>query len=710
MSATARTPPDAPPPLPRVRSDLRLEPFEGAGASRPGLIITDPVRAAYFKLEWPNSGLLLLWNEAKVADDLIALMRSRYGASVSEDDVARIVRFVLDNQLSVADEKGGWQHYAALRKSGRKSLMSMLIHNYLFFRIPLVRPDAALRRLLPWVGFLFTRPFWLAIAALAALDLYLISRAWNEVVTAAWNSFHLEGLLVYGVAALGMKAVHEVGHGLTTVRYGCRVHSMGIAFILGAPVLYTDTSDSWRLLDDRQRLRIVLAGIAAESIVATFALLAWAFLPDGLLRDVCFGLATVAIVLTLTVNLNPLMRFDGYFALSDYLRVPNLQARGFALGTWRLRDTLFGLGAPPPEVFSPRMTRILLIYAYATWIYRFFLFLGIALLVYVVAGKALGILLAGIELLVFIFLPIYRELRAWWRLRASIMLNRRLALTGLACLLAAVALVGPWITTVESPAVLVAAEEQEIHLPVAAIVTRIAVAEGERVAAGQVLFEARAPDIEHQLRKARLEIRLLEVQRSRLIASEQERSQAAVIESRLRLKREAAQALLRQRGQLTITAPFAGIVVDLDRDLVPGTWAQPQAILGRVKGEAGVAIKALLADTDLARVESGARGVFIADEAVLASRAVALKAIAPASDGRLAEPILADLYGGAVGVVREEGGIRTRHGWFNLTFESEGPLPTRLVRGIVRVDADPVSPLFLLWRQVGRILVREQGF
>ena len=116
-----------------------------------------------------------------------------------------------------------------------------------------------------------------------------------------------------------------------------------------------------------------------------------------------------------------------------------------------------------------------------------------------------------------------------------------------------------------------------------------------------------------------------------------------------------------QRSQLTITAPFAGIVVDLDRDLVPGTWAQPQALLGRVKGD-------------------------------WRSR------------------ILADVHGGAVGVVMEAAGIRTRHGWFNLKFESEGPLPTRLVRGIVGIDADPASPVFLLWRQVGRILVREQGF
>lgn len=710
MSAPARIGPEAPASLPRLRSDLKLELIEGAESTRPVSIVIDPVRNTYFRLAWPHSGMLLLWEEAATADDMVVLMRSRYGAQIAPETVADMVRFAVDNQLTASDGKGGWSGYAAAQRAGHKGLAKTLMHNYLFFRIPLVHPDAALRRMLPWLSFVFGRGFWIAIAALAALDLYLVSRQWDAVAAAAVRSLQVEGLVIYAAAALAMKAIHELGHGLTTARYGCQVSSMGVAFILGAPVLYTDTSDSWRLSDRRQRLAIVLAGVAAEAIVATFALLAWTLLPDGLGRDVCFGLATVAIVLTLTVNLNPLMRFDGYFALSDYLAIPNLQARGFALGAWRLREALFGLGAPPPELLPARTTRILLVYAYATWIYRFFLFLGIALFVYVMAGKALGIVLAAFELIIFIFLPIYRELRTWWGLRREIVPGRRAFASAAGVVAVLAGGLVPWIASVESPAVLVAAEEQEIHLPVAAMITRIAVTDGERVAAGQVLVEARSPEVEHRLEKAKLEIRLLEVQLGRLIASDQERAEAVVLESRLRLKREEAQSLLRQRAQLTVTAPFAGEVTDLDRDLAPGTWVQPQAILARIKGVGAAAIKALLADTDLARVKPGAKGVFVADEAHLAARAVALTAIAPASDGQLTEAVLADTQGGIVAAAMEEGAIRTRHGWFNLSFAADGPVPARVVRGIVRVDAEPVSPLTLLWRQVGRTLVREQGF
>lgn len=119
--------------------------------------------------------------------------------------------------------------------------------------------------------------------------------------------------------------------------------------------------------------------------------------------------------MTLAINLNPFMRFDGYYLLSDWLEVENLQDRAFARGKWWLREKLFGLGDPPPEPFGEPLGKGLLVYAFGTWIYRFFLFLGIAVLVYAYFFKVLGIFLFLVEILWFIGLPIWRELQAWWK-------------------------------------------------------------------------------------------------------------------------------------------------------------------------------------------------------------------------------------------------------------------------------------------------------
>ena len=191
-----------------------------------------------------------------------------------------------------------------------------------------------------------------------------------------------------------MKVIHEMGHALTAKRYGCRVPSMGIALLVLWPVLYTDVTETWKLVSRRQRLAVGLAGVTAELVFAVFATLAWSFLPDGPVRGAAFILATTSWIATLLLNLSPFMRFDGYFVLSDWLEMPNLHARAFAIARWWLRERLFGLGEPPPEELPPGRRRFLIVFSFATWFYRVTVFLGIAVLVYHFAIKALGILWA----------------------------------------------------------------------------------------------------------------------------------------------------------------------------------------------------------------------------------------------------------------------------------------------------------------------------
>ncbi len=195
-----------------------------------------------------------------------------------------------------------------------------------------------------------------------------------------------------------MKAIHELGHALMATRYGVKVPSMGVALMVLAPFLYSDVSDAWRLASRRQRLAIDWAGILAELMLASVALTAWVFLPDGMLKTIAFVTATTSLVMSLVLNLNPFMRFDGYYILADWTGIPNLQTRAIVVGRWLMREVLFGLGAQPPEPFSRRALVILALYAYAIWIYRFFLFLGIALLVYHATFKVLGIILFLIEI------------------------------------------------------------------------------------------------------------------------------------------------------------------------------------------------------------------------------------------------------------------------------------------------------------------------
>ena len=157
---------------------------------------------------------------------------------------------------------------------------------------------------------------------------------------------------------------------------------METAFLVLWPVLYTDTNDAWKLPSVRQRQLINAAGVAAELALACLALLACHLLPEGPLRAAAFLLATTTWIMTLAVNLNPFMRFDGYFLMSDALGIENLHEHAFALGRWRLREWLFDLREAAPEPLVSGQTLALDLVCIWRLLYRLVPFVGIALLVY----------------------------------------------------------------------------------------------------------------------------------------------------------------------------------------------------------------------------------------------------------------------------------------------------------------------------------------
>ena len=169
-------------------------------------------------------------------------------------------------------------------QAGRLGVAQWLLHHYLSFRVPLVRPMAFLNRVSRHVGWAFHPAFWVGVAALAALGLLLALRRWDEFAhgfAAAYGSVgSAGGLIGIALAMSASKVLHELGHALAAHRYGCRVSSMGVAFLVMWPVLYTDTNKASKLASRRQRLVISAAGMASEIALAAVATVLWSLLPD----------------------------------------------------------------------------------------------------------------------------------------------------------------------------------------------------------------------------------------------------------------------------------------------------------------------------------------------------------------------------------------------------------------------------------------------
>ena len=697
--------------LPALRPDLSLLPGSAAEDGAPTWLIHDLSRNRYFRLGLDAFEALGQWQAGMASTELIDKCR-QLGIALDEQDLEGLLQFMLANQLIQVQDRAGLERLLAQHEKSRQHWFKWLLHNYLFVRIPLWRPDAFLQRTWPVARhFLHPGVLW-TVRALGLVGLLLVIQQWEVFVSTFLHFMTWEGLALYGLTLAVVKTAHELGHAYVARRHGCRVGSIGVAFMLLFPVFYTDTTDAWRLRSSRDRLRIVLAGVGTEMHLAMLATFAWSLLPDGPMRSVAFFVATTSWVTSVLVNISPFMRFDGYFAFSDLLRAENLQPRSFALARWHLREMLFGLKEEPPEVLPRARTRFFIVYAYATWLYRLFLFLGIALLVYHFAFKLLGIVLFVIEIAWFVLLPMKNEVAQWWQRRKAMRLNRQTAVSLLALLALLILLVTPWRSTVSVPAVLLAGEFQPLYAPERGRLLELLTAPGDRVQAQQVLVRLEQPELAHAMAQVTRELELVNARIQRQAGSSRD-LQDTLILARQRIELQTRIESLQQRmARLTLRAPMAGRVSQVE-NLQPGRWISEHAPLLSLRSEQGLRIMALIPAQDLHRVREGASARWISDLPGSPVLDLQLNRIDETALGLLKWPELASDYGGPIAVRKDaHQQLRPEGAWYQLELvaDTSAVTPAQQQAGRVLIDGQRQSLLSRYWQFAAGVWIRETGF
>lgn len=602
------------PALPELRQDLALHPGPDALDGTPTWTLHDPANNRFFRLSWPAFELLSRWTLGTV-DAVLAAVNRETTLQLGADDVNGLLRMLAGNHLFVSRSPRDTQLLAAHAKALKLSPAQWLLKNYLFFRMPLLRPMRWLQKASPWVQWAYTPAFWVVVALLSVAGLALASRRWDEFTHTFTSYASIEGLIAIGMALSFAKVLHELGHAFTATRFGCRVPTMGVAFLVMWPVLYTDTNEAWKLHSQRQRLAIGAAGMLSELALAAVALVTWSLLPDtpafGPLRSGAFLLATTTWLLTIAINASPFMRFDGYFLLSDAVNMPNLHERSFALARWWMRERLFAWGEPAPEVFTPVRQRWLIAFAFGTWLYRLVLFFGIALLVYHAFFKALGLVLMAVELGWFIALPVYREMKAWWQRRDGLRWNRASRRTAVGLGIVLLVLLWPWQTAVRAPGVLSAQQAQAMYAPYAAQVTGALPAAGQTVHAGQTLLQLRSPDLSARLAQAQAREQQLQWQLSQQPFDERLMEAGPALRKRWEAAASEVAGLQGEMQRLVFTAPFEGTVVEVSDDARTGTWIPAGERLLQLVGPRGTKVDVYVDEAALADLSPGERAVFV---------------------------------------------------------------------------------------------------
>jgi len=703
---------DAPETLPPLREELRLFPGPREADGTPTWTLYDPVRHAFFRIGLAEFEMLSRW-ESGNPSLLLESIHEQTSLDVDESHLTQLLLFLSANELLQVRGEGGCARLDESARRAKKSPGQWLLHNYLFFRIPIVRPDRFLSATLSYVLVFFRRGCFQLTLAAGLIGLFLAARQWDAFRATFLHFFTLSGLFFYGAALLLAKIAHELGHAYTARRYGVRVPTMGIAFLVLWPLLYTDTTDAWKLSSHRQRRAIVMAGMAVELGLACYATLLWSLLPDGTARSAVFLLATATWITSLFFNANPFMRFDGYYLLSDTVGIANLQPRAFALGRWWLRRLLFGVHKPPPETLPERTRGWMILYAFSTWLYRFLLYAGIALLVYFLFFKVLGIFLFFVEVGWFLARPVYQELRAWWGMRDDIRWNPHTCAT-LAVVIALFGiLIFPWQRDISAPAVLRATAHAAVYPRVTGRLEKVRVHDGDAVHAGDVMFELASPELDWQLKRASQQLDEVEIRLRRRAADAGLLSRSMVLHEQYAKAVTVYQGVLERHRELTVRAPINGIVTDMMDGLYPGCWLNGKHRMALVVDRGRAEIRAYVREGEIGRIHVGATGRFYAEQPGIAPLTGAVSDVGLTDVRELDDASLASNYGGALPVEKGKHGRVTLHGGYYRLRIRPVPLhtsPDRVVRGTFRVSADTISLPGRIWRKVASVLIRESGF
>jgi putative peptide zinc metalloprotease protein len=697
-------------PLPPLRQDLQLAEGGAASDGSKRWTLYDPLRHRYFVVSDSDVKMLSLWDCGSV--EALQRLMAQARLPLDEANLSSLITFLSDNHLVRPTGPEATQQLLRQTLQIQATGWRWWLQRYMGLRVPLWRPQHFLQATLPIARSLVHRSGLLIWAMVTLLGLYLTGRQWDVFLGTFAEFLSPGGLLAYGLALVGLKLVHELGHAYAATHFGCKVNSMGVAVMMMVPMLYTDTSDAARLREKRQRMWIDAGGVLAESLVAGLATFMWAILPDGSARSIAFVLATSSWLMSLLVNLNPLSRFDGYYFLSDSLGIDNLQTRALAYTKWALGRALLGPIEAPPETLRPAQARGFVLYGVLVCWYRLGLYLAAAYLVYSYCFKALGLALFMVEMWAFVAQPIWRQTQHWWSLRQNVAGAQRGVL--LAILVGLVLLfIAPLDRQVNLPAVLTWQDDTPLHAPEAAQVLEVNIRAGQHVKQGDLLLRLASPELLVKQATAQLNALSNNEKLDRISADAVDRDDALVLDRERVQNAEEIDGLNKREDQLEIRATRDGVIADVPEHLHVGQWVSPTQLLGRVLHGQQLDVRGFVDERDAPRLHTGANARFVPEDATRRSLPLHLALVEPTAAETISPAVLASVHGGRIAVTERKPGqlvpVVAQHRVVLTPDEAISPTTDipQMLRGEVTVSAESESLMARTCRHVWRVFMAE---
>lgn len=554
----------------RMRKDLRVSEQTHQGVRQ--WVLKDPLSSRYYRLGPQQFAVLELLDGQRSLSQIKDALRKRFPQlAATHSQLQTLVTQLHRSGVVTSETLGqGEQLLTRFRRQQHQQRIAKLLSVFAI-RLPGVDPERFLTATYRWFRWIYHPVAVAACVAMMVAALLTILIDFDHFLSRmpAFHEFFGGGNLVWMMFALAVaKVVHELGHGLTCKHFGGECHEIGLMFLVFTPCLYCDTSDSWMVSSKWRRAAIGAAGMYFELTLAAVCTFLWFSTNPGLLNFLCLNTIFVCSVSTLLFNCNPLLRFDGYYILSDLMEVPNLSRKAQSALVGLLRKLCLGLPWAADATLPTRQRILFVVYAVAAFFYRMFVLLVILWFVSEIFEPygldAISDILIAVSLTGLIVVPSGRLLK-FFLVPGRLAQVNRMRLLGTFCVLLALSgfvVFVPLPHHVYATVLIQARDATRVYVEVDGTLDELLVKPNTDVIAGAPLVRLSSPELQYDAEKLRgqmqqLETRLMNLRRQQSDDPNVSQSIPHTLTS-LQDVRERLETIQQHQSRLTLVAPVGG--------------------------------------------------------------------------------------------------------------------------------------------------------
>lgn len=560
-----------------ARSDLEAKRATYLGRSY--WIVKDPIGLKYYRFQDEEYFILKQLDGTKSLDAIKEAFEARFPPQkITLEEIQSFVGQLHQCSLIVVGVPDQGHELLKRRKKRRRKEVLAQCSNILAIRFKGVDPNRFFDRLLPYVRWCFhpaTLCLCLAMMAAALLLVGIEFDHFRSKLPEFQQFFGPGNLILLSVTLAATKVLHEFGHGLSCKYWGGECHELGVMILVLTPCLYCNVSDSWMIPSKWKRAGVVVAGVFVECTLASICTFVWWFTNENLLHYLCLNVMFISSLSTIVFNMNPLLRYDGYYLLSDLLEIPNMRQKATKIMTQKASSWFLGMEQQEDPFLPKRNQTWFALYTIGAVSYRWVVTASILFFVYhffdAYGLKVIAQIIAAMSLYGLLIAPLWKVAKFFWAPGRIYRVKKKrfyLSLSGVLALIAGFCFI-PFPYSIYAPAVIELRSDETTTANVLApksggVLTEILVEDGDCVKAGDVLARLKNPRLDAELltmqgqrRETEREIQMCE----QLGANQEAVARLQELRARLVGLRKAILELQAERTQLELRAPIDGVVV-----------------------------------------------------------------------------------------------------------------------------------------------------